>query len=91
MNEIIITIQSAISIYILYLLVLYKEGFAYIVSYLIIFLFFILLKFQIIFFPFWSFLDYLVWGIYNVLIYIFFIFYINKKNYGRNITPNNKV
>ncbi len=87
----IITVQSALSIYIWFLLIRNKEKPFYIVSYLWIFIFFVALKFEIVKFEPWTTLDYLVWGAYNSLVYIFFIFYINEKNNGRNITYNNKI
>lgn len=80
MNEVIIAIQTALSVYVLYLLYLYNENKQLKLSYLIINIYFLLLKLEIISFQEWTTLNYWAWWILNSSIYLFIIYYINKRN-----------
>lgn len=90
MSDLIIIIQTVLSVYVLYLLLIYKENVKMIFSYLFISIYFILLKFEILEFMPGSFLDKAIWGIYNCLIYIFIIYYINRRNGKTNNSSHSK-
>lgn len=80
MNELIIVIQTALSVYAFYLLIVYKERPSIIYIYLIASLYFLVMKFEIINFTEGTTLNYWAWWIVNCSIYWFIIYYINKKN-----------
>lgn len=80
MNEVIIAIQTALSVYVLYLLLTKKEDRKIICSYFLISVYFLLMKLEIIAFPEWTILNYWSWWILNSSIHLFIIYYVNKKN-----------
>lgn len=79
-NDLIVVVQTSLAVYVLYLLIKNNESRKYIYTYLIISIYFILLKFEIIKFEEGTVLNHIVWWIYNSLLYAFIIYYINSKN-----------
>lgn len=80
MNEVIISIQTALSVYVLYLLIQNKESNKIIFFYLFTSLYFLLMKLEFIKFEEGTILNYWAWWLLNTSIHLFIIYYINKKN-----------
>ena len=87
MNELIadifVGLQAGLSVYVLYLLILYKKGIKASIFYILTMVLFILLKFEVIYLTSKSILDYMVWWTYNILNYLFIIIFLIKKNNGK--------
>lgn len=81
--DIFISLQSGLSVYVLYLLILYKKGIKASIFYILTMVLFILLKFEVIYLTPKSILDYMVWWTYNILNYLFIIIFLIKKNNGK--------